>query len=271
MSDAQTIDDSVFADDFSAAIDAAEQFTQAASDAPQAADVADASDPSEASDPAPSEPAVDPAVKLSRTIAANLAEYHQRRRTLFEWMHPARIASFAYAACLPGLDARRGAQLAEAFLDSVGFTPAPLPAFGDASVALMRLPLADCLKVLRMRVLVEHVYELRLWIDRPRRVLLDEWLGPHLTRMLLAQRGGLTAGQPLRGEPSADSLALQGFRLFERDCRWSADHPMMLLQFALPDETAPARLPDTPGHAKVSKTSLTLVSQLADFFPTRSW
>ena len=265
MSDAQTIDDSVFADDFSAAIDAAEQLTP---DALQASDVAEASDPPDA---APPETTIDPAVQLSRTIAANLAEYHQRRRTLFEWMHPARIASFAYAACLPGLDARRGAQLAEAFLDSVGFTPAPLPAFGDASVALMRLPLADCLKVLRMRVLVEHVYELRLWIDRPRRVLLDEWLGPHLTRMLLAQRGGLTAGQPLRGEPSADSLALQGFRLFERDCRWSADHPMMLLQFALPDETAPARLPDTPGHAKVSKTSLTLVSQLADFFPTRSW
>ncbi|MEQ5842578.1 hypothetical protein N0A02_24310 [Paraburkholderia acidicola] len=271
MSDAQTIDDSVFADDFSAAIDAAEQFTLDASDAldaPQASDVADASN---ASDAVPPETPVDPAVKLSRAIAANLAEYHERRRTLFEWMHPARVASFAYAACLPGLDARRGAQLAEAFLDSVGFAPAPLLAFGEASVALMRLPLEDCLKIFRMRVLVEHVYELRLWIDRPRRVLLDEWLGPHLTRMLLAQRGGLTAGQPLRGEPSADSLALQGFRLFERDCRWSADHPMMLLQFALPDETAPARLPDTPGHAKVSKASLTLVSQLADFFPTRSW
>lgn len=268
MSDAQTIDDSVFADDFSAAIDAAEQLTPDASDALQASDVAEASDPPDA---APPETTIDPAVQLSRTIAANLAEYHQRRRTLFEWMHPARVASFAYAACLPGLDTRRGAQLAEAYLDSVGFAPAPLLAFGEASVALMRLPLADCLKVFRMRVLVEHVYELRLWIDRPRRVLLDEWLGPHLTRMLLAQRGGLTAGQPLRGEPSADSLALQGFRLFERDCRWSADHPMMLLQFALPDETAPARLPDTPGHAKVSKTSLMLVSQLADFFPTRSW
>ena len=159
-------------------------------------------------------PQVDPLAALSQALATSVAHYHRRRRTLFEWMDPQRIAAFAYAACLPALDERRSGQLAEVFLGSAGLPPAPLLLFGEESAALLRLPLRDCLSVFRLRALLEHVHELRSWIDRPRRMLLNEWLGPDLLRMLLAQRGGFTGGNlPLDGQPSAQALAWHGFRL----------------------------------------------------------
>ena len=187
-------------------------------------------------------------------------------------MDPQRIAAFAYAACLPALDERRSGQLAEVFLGSAGLPPAPLLLFGEESAALLRLPLRDCLSVFRLRALLEHVDELRSWIDRPRRMLLNEWLGPDLLRMLLAQRGGFTGGNlPLDGQPSAQALAWHGFRLFERECGWAADHPMMLVQFALPDDCSLLPPDEVPGQATVSNASRTLVSQLPELFPALSW
>lgn len=277
MSDAQAIDGGEFADDFGAALDEAAQYVPDAPDG-AAAQPADADGQHNDTDIDPDvEPDVeddDPLAGLKHALAANVVDYHQRRRTLFDWMHPARVAALPYAALLHaavGARGSRGARLAEAFLASLGAASAGLSAFGDDSARLVRLPVPDCLSLFRMRALVEHVYELRLWIDRPRRALLDEWLGPHLTRMLLAQRGSLTAGRPLDGDTSGDALAWRGFRLFERDCGWDVRHPMMLLQFALPDEIAPARLAAASGRAKVSNAGLTLVSQLPDLFPTRSW
>lgn len=269
MSDAQAIDDGEFADDFGAALDEAAQYVPDAPDS-DAAQPADAGESDFDTDIDP-EVEDDPLAGLKHTLAANVVDYHQRRRTLFDWMHPARVATLPYAALLHAAVGTRGARLAEAFLASIGAAAAGLSAFDDDSARLVRLPVPDCLSLFRMRALVEHVYELRLWIDRPRRALLDEWLGPHLTRMLLAQRGSLTAGRPLDGETSGDALAWRGFRLFERDCGWDVQHPMMLLQFALPDEIAPARLAAVSGRAKVSNAGLTLVSQLPDLFPTRSW
>ncbi|MGH8778294.1 type III secretion protein HrpB4 [Paraburkholderia sp.] len=268
MSDAQAIDGGEFADDFSAAFDEAAQYVPDAGAAQPA--LVDESRGEQDSEP-DSADASGPFAGLAHTLAANVADYHQHRRTLFDWMHPVRVAALPYASLLPAASGPRGARVAEAFLASVGVASAGLPAFGDDSAMLIRLPVPDCLSVFRMRALVEHVYELRLWIDRPRRALLDEWLGPHLTRMLLAQRGSLTAGRELDGDTSADALAWRGFRMFERDCGWDARHPMTLLRFALPDEIAPARLAAATGRAKVSNASRTLVSQLPDLFPTRSW
>lgn len=217
-------------------------------------------------------PQVDPMAALSQALATSVAHYHRRRRTLFEWMDPQRIAAFPYAACLPKLDERRSGQLAEAFLGSAGSPPAPLLSFGEESATLLRLLLQDCLSVFRLRALLEHADELRSWIDRPRRMLLNEWLGPDLLRMLLAQRSGFTGGNlPLDGQPSAQTLAWRGFRLFERECGWAADHPMMLVQFALPDDCSLLPPDQVPGQATVSNASRTLVSQLPELFPALSW
>lgn len=213
----------------------------------------------------------DPLAPLATILAGCIADYHRRRRTLFEWLHPQRLAAFAYASLLPALDARRTAQLAETWLERLGVPPAPLLSFSDPSFPLTQLPLPDSLCVLRMRALLEHVDEVRSWIDRPRRLLLNQWLGPQLARALLAQRGGLAGSNlPLAAEPTADALAWRGFRLFERDCGWGADHPMWLVQFALSNDSALAAPLEPAEHAKVSPASDTLISQLPELFAARS-
>lgn len=213
----------------------------------------------------------DPLAPLATVLAGCIADYHRRRRTLFEWLHPQRLAAFAYAPLLPALDERRTAQLAETWLESLGVQPAPLLSFTDPSFPLTQLPLPDSLCVLRMRALLEHVDEVRSWIDRPRRLLLNQWLGPQLARALLVQRGGLAGSNlPLAAEPTADVLAWRGFRLFERDCGWGADHPMRLVQFALSNDSAFAAPLPPAEDAKVSPASDTLISQLPELFAARS-
>lgn len=213
----------------------------------------------------------DPLAPLATVLAGCIADYHRRRRTLFEWLHPQRLAAFAYAPLLPALGERRTAQLAETWLEHHGMQPAPLLSFTDPSFPLTQLPLPDSLCVLRMRALLEHVDEVRSWIDRPRRLRLNQWLGPQLARALLAQRGGLAGSNlPLAAEPTADALAWRGFRLFERDCGWGADHPMRLVQFALSNDSALAAPLDPAEHAKVSPASDTLISQLPELFAARS-
>ncbi|MFM0733732.1 type III secretion protein HrpB4 [Paraburkholderia sediminicola] len=243
--------DGMFDDAFDAVFDDAAPDPQA----PQAASSQDA----------------DPLAPLATMLAGCIADYHRRRRTLFEWLHPQRLAAFAYASLLPALDERRTAQLAETWLEHLGVRPAPLLSFTDPSFPLTQLPLPDSLCVLRMRALLEHVDEVRSWIDRPRRLLLNQWLGPQLARALLAQRGGLAGGNlPLAAEPTADALAWRGFRLFERDCGWGADHPMRLAQFALSNDSALAAPLEAAEHAKVSSASDTLISQLPELFAARS-
>jgi hypothetical protein len=226
----------------------------------------------------------DPLTPLVTALAARIAEYRRRRRSLFAWIHPQRLDAFAYAPLLPALDERRAAELAELWLASLGVQPAPLLSFTDPSFPLIELPLTDSLRVLRMRALLEHVDEVRSWIDRPRRQLLQQWLGPEMARALVARNGALAGvastgigggggsggNLPLPAEPSADELAWRGFRLFERDCSWGADHPMQLAQFALPDETALGAPLEPAEREKVSLAGLTLIAQLSDFFAARS-
>ncbi|MBN3851597.1 hypothetical protein G3N58_33030, partial [Paraburkholderia sp. Ac-20342] len=53
-------------------------------------------------------------------LAARLVEHHRRRRALFDWMHPQRLAAVPYADCLRGRSARETGALAEAWLAAAG-------------------------------------------------------------------------------------------------------------------------------------------------------
>lgn len=227
----------------------------------------------------------DPLAQFATMLAGSVAIYQRRRRTLFEWLHPQRRGELAFAPLLPSLDERRAAQLAEVWLESRGVRHAPLLSFTDPSFPLTDLSLPDTLCVLRLRALLDHVDEVRSWIDRPRRQLLNQWLGADFARALVAQRGALAnagggkggiggigagGGAPLPAEPSADGLAWRGFRLFERDCSWGADHPMQIVQFALSNEIALAAPLAAAEREKVSPASLTLITQLPELFAART-
>jgi hypothetical protein len=218
--------------------------------------------------------------------AARLAGHHRRRRTLFEWMHPLRLAAVPCADRLPACGAAQTAQLADAVLDSLGLPVPPLEAFRAPGAALAVLPVPECLSVFRLRALAEHAESLRAWIDRPRRTLLAEWIGARGVRLLfergrelagdvgplaLRSRQGASARAAALDAADGDALAWLGFRLFEQECGWAHDGPLALMQLALPagmDAAAP--LPER-AIQEGSNASLSIVSQLPDLFPEWSW
>lgn len=116
---------------------------------------------------------VDPA-----SLAARLVHHQRQRRTVFDWMHPQRLAGVPYAEHARESGAADTAALAEAFLDTIGMRAAPLVTFIAPGTELALLPPKECLTVFRLRALLDRVEEVRAWIDRPRRGLLIEWIGP---------------------------------------------------------------------------------------------
>jgi hypothetical protein len=212
-------------------------------------------------------------------LAARLTEYGRRRRTLFDWMHPRRLARLPYAGHVRGLEGAGAATLAEAFLDEAGLPVPPLPAFDAPGAALALLPMRECLFVFRLRALLDYVDEVHSWIDRPRRALLTEWIGAHGSRLLLSRKRELTGNSvrttraaqrtPL-DSGSADALAWCGLRLFERECGWPSNGPLALARLALPEESAYEAPAASFGKAG-SNPSLSIVSQLPNLLPEWSW
>ncbi|NIF54059.1 type III secretion protein HrpB4 [Burkholderia sp. Ax-1724] len=209
-------------------------------------------------------------------LAARLVEHHRRRRALFDWMHPQRLAAVPYADCLRGRSARETGALAEAWLAAAGMPAPALALFGAPGAALALLPPAECLSVFRLRALLDRIDEVRAWIDRPRRNLLGEWIGARGVKLLLGPHRALAAGiTPLaRRAPltaaDGDALAWLGFRLFERECNWTPDGPLALMQLALPalaEYAAPRSLAVMPD----GRPSRSIVAQLPNLFPEWSW
>jgi hypothetical protein len=227
--------------------------------------------------------------KTPAAVAARLAGHHRRRRTLFEWMHPLRLASVPCADRLASCRAAQAAALAQAFLDELGMPVPSLDSFQLPGAALAILPASECLMVFRLRALVEHTEELRTWIDRPRRGLLTEWIGARGVRLLFDQRRALAGfaadgrsvaarkgkvTQPVQPELAGahgDFLAGHGFRLFERECGWPHDGPLAIMQLAMPPDVDAHAGEGLPAPAHGSNASLSIVSQLPDLFSEWSW
>jgi hypothetical protein len=222
---------------------------------------------------------------LPKAVARRLTQYHVHRRTLFAWIHPERIAKIAAVSRLPDLGERQLAALAEAFLDAVGMPTAPLESFVCAGAELALLPAQDCLRVFRLRALLQYSV-VHSWIDKPRRARLHDWVGPHGSRLLLSQRRNLGGGDPaadasaegtLLHTESADTLAWRGFGLLARECGWHAQGPVSLAQLALPEAVTRARSlqdADFDRRAALSAAtspSMAIVSQLPQLFPEWTW
>ncbi|MDQ7980262.1 type III secretion protein HrpB4 [Paraburkholderia sp. SARCC-3016] len=213
---------------------------------------------------------------LAAAVTARLVEHHRRRRTLFDWIHPLRVAAMPCADQVRATDVQETPALAEAFLGGIGMLPPPLAAFSAPDAALVLLPAQECLTVFRLRALFELVEELRSWIDRPRRALLSEWVGAHGVRLLHGQRRRL-AGNGTRprlremiDEANACALARYGFMLFSHECGWAPDGPLAIVQLALPED-ATREMPEAFPAAHSQNLSRTIISQLPSLFPERSW
>jgi type III secretion system HrpB4-like protein len=205
-------------------------------------------------------------------VAARLRGHHAWRRTLFEWMHPLRRARVPYADRLTHDGAAGTAAFAEAMLEALGFPAPPLASFSAPGAELAVLPAHACLGVFRLRALFDHSEEVRSWIDRPRRQLLNDWIGPRGTQVLLGQRRALSGAKlaPPLGRVDGDTLAWTGYRLFERECGWTPAGPLAIAQLAMP-EPAGAVPPLAVANGSGRNASLSIVSQLPDLFPEWSW
>lgn len=225
---------------------------------------------------APHDGSLPQAAETPAALAARLVEYQRRRSMLFEWMHPLRLAGVPYGEHVRARGTHETAALAEAFLETLGMPAPPLASFGAPGAALALLPAKECLTVFRLRALCDRVEEVRSWIDRPRRKLLSDWIGPHGVRLLLESRHAfsghatpLIRHKPL-GAADGDALAWLGFRLFEYECGWPPDNPLAIVQLAMPADAAGAS-PRALQAAPRGHRSRSIVSQLPNLFPEWSW
>ena len=214
--------------------------------------------------------------ETSAAVAARVIEHYRCRRTLFEWMHPLRLAGVPYGDCVQRAGPAEAAALAEAYLEAAGMRVPPMSSFSAPGAALTLLPMHECLALFRLRALLDHSDELHSWIDRPRRERLNEWVGLRGARLLFARRRdlGVDAMTPVSRSPlgsaDADSLARLGYRHFERECGWEPNGPLALAQFAMPadaEHASPLAQPSAWGW----NPSLWIVSQLPGSFPEGSW
>ncbi|WP_321816623.1 MULTISPECIES: type III secretion protein HrpB4 [unclassified Paraburkholderia] len=198
------------------------------------------------------------ASQSARVIAARLARYRHRRRTLLDWMHPLRRERLWRTAGVPGgvdrsrtrsedrSNDRSNEALAEAVLADAGVPVPPLACFASPGAALALINPLDAQRIWRLRVLCEHADEIRAWIDRPRRALLAQWLGESGVRVLLSmprdlhrdlhREAALDAGAP----DIADTLAARGFERLAREC----GEAFALMRFALPNDALQAAWPE---------------------------
>ncbi|WP_080498782.1 type III secretion protein HrpB4, partial [Burkholderia pseudomallei] len=141
---------------------------------------------------------------------------------------------------------------------------------------LAALPIADTLRLLRMRALLFRRTELRHWIDRASRERLAGWVGADGGRALAAlcaqpdARRERERREPLAplAQLSADDVAWEGWCLFEHERVWSPAGPMRIVRLALPRE--PARAPWLE-RAAADADGAMLLARVPSLFPEWTW
>ncbi|WP_010119724.1 type III secretion protein HrpB4, partial [Burkholderia oklahomensis] len=167
---------------------------------------------------------------------------------------------------------RRGSLL---LLRTLGATSPSLDGFDAPADRLAALPVADALRLLRLRALLFRRTELRHWIGRASRERLTGWVGADGYRALAALPDASRARDLDRREPIAplaqlsdDGLAWEGWCLFERERVWSAAGPMRVVRLALPRG---AVRPPWIERATAGADGATLLARLPSLFPEWSW
>ncbi|KVL92255.1 type III secretion protein HrpB4 [Burkholderia stagnalis] len=210
------------------------------------------------------------------TRAAWLAGYDTNARRAADWVHASWHGALAplvatMHAHAPALRAACSLRL----LRTLGIASPSLDGFDAPANRLAALPVADALRLLRVRALLRRRTELRHWIDRASRERLAGWVGADGCRALAALPDAPRARDLDRREPavplaqlSGDDVAWEGWCLFEHERAWSAAGPMRVVRLALPRD---AVRPPWIEHADASADGATLLARLPSLFPEWSW
>jgi type III secretion system HrpB4-like protein len=188
--------------------------------------------------------------------AATLSAYQSNARDAIRWAHRSWI-EFALDAggradgglgdllsCLEAAARPHVDRCSRALLRKLGIAAPSLETLGQPGAAVLdALPAEQGLQVLRMRALLFRRAQVRRLIDKRTRVVLAEWAGIGLDRLLDGGDGGKSAPDlsrfvlqgllPSLDRADADRLAWEGCALVMRDLR-ALNPPFPLLRLALP-------------------------------------
>ncbi|AOJ06523.1 type III secretion protein HrpB4 [Burkholderia mayonis] len=211
--------------------------------------------------------------------AAWLAGYDANVRRAADWVHASWHGALApLVATMRDRAPALRAPCSLLLLRTLGAASPSLDGFDAPADRLAALPVADALRLLRLRALLFRRTELRHWIDRASRERLTGWVGPDGYRALAALPDAPRSRDLDRREPlapitplaqlSGDGLAWEGWRLFERERVWSAAGPMCIVRFALPRD---AVRPPGIERATAGADGAMLLARLPSLFPEWSW
>ncbi|KVT54418.1 type III secretion protein HrpB4 [Burkholderia ubonensis] len=210
------------------------------------------------------------------TRAAWLAGYDANARRAADWVHASWHGALApLVATMQDHAPALRAACSLLLLRTLGAPSPSLDGFDAPADRLAALPVADTLRLLRMRALLFRRTELRHWIDRASRMRLAGWVGADGCRALAELPDAPRARDLERREPpvplaqrSGDDLAWEGWRLFERERAWSPAGPMRIVRLALPRDAARAPWIE---RAAADADGATLLARLPSLFPEWSW
>ncbi|MCU9953640.1 MULTISPECIES: type III secretion protein HrpB4 [Burkholderia] len=208
--------------------------------------------------------------------AAWLAGYDANARRAADWVHASWHGALAplVATTREHAPALRAA-CSLLLLRTLGATSPSLDGFNARADRLAALPVADTLRLLRVRALLFRRTELRHWIDRASRERLAGWVGADGCNALAVLPDAPRARDLDRREPvaplaqlSGDDIAWEGWCLFERERAWAPAGPMRIVRHALPRDTA---RPPWIERAAADADGATLLARLPSLFPEWSW
>ncbi|QHJ00009.1 hypothetical protein GT347_19695 [Xylophilus rhododendri] len=214
--------------------------------------------------------------QLDRTAIAPLARRLQACgdawRRAADWVHPSWYLPLGLQAPDPASDTA-----VSRFCAAMGLAIPPAQAFDRPAHRLAALPPATLCRVLRARALLRHRPALRRCVEPALRRRLVSWLHPVVFETVLREAAQDMQrddeGLPLppcgpRPHP-ADTLAWEGFCLFERDAVWSDRALLHRLRLGFAQELCrPAALDEFPG---ARDGSAWVLQRLERFIPEATW
>lgn len=214
----------------------------------------------------------------ARRLAEMLIQYESSRRAVFGYLHASWLDTLPAASrWLITLEAARLPDCAEALLELLGLGAPPLEVFHGPAANLVALPVDAALHALRFRALWACRGELRHWIDRSRRTLLDDWIGPRAAAILRAEHAQPLGHAswlnevPALDTMSAQELAWSGYCLFDQDGILPTGGPAALVRLALPRDALAPQWIAARGSAAGCNESLEVMAQLPQLLAEHSW
>ncbi|WPB57941.1 type III secretion protein HrpB4 [Xylophilus sp. GOD-11R] len=203
------------------------------------------------------------------TTMQRFRSYAEALRQLPSWVHPSWRDSFGI-----GLAATTTPAGAARLAVALGVETPDAEAFDHAAHRIAALPSRLVCRVLRTRGLLRHRPALRRCLDQSVRGRLAEWVHPTVFETILRESSdGMERdadGLPLPGaEAVPDSLAWEGFCLFERDGVWSERGLLQWLRLGFAKNLGrPSDLDDFPG---ARDGSAWVVQRLDRLVPEAPW